>query len=639
MSFSSVKRDNRSLSSITGSFTLPYKTVALIVILFLAIFSRFSGLSTIPMQPREMPVVVSALEVTNAENSGNSAFSPLLYMTYQAFFAVFEVHTILIRFPNAALGVLIVFCPFLFRKLLSDEHCIIIAILLLISPLLLLASRSAESAIFALFGSVTSFHALFQSYFANPNTRKRKNWQLISAFLLSITLFLTDGRSYILLGSAIIALAFTVRSETEIKKHLQQLLKTWPWQNSMLVGIGSVLFLSTGFFTEIDDLNHVGNNLYSSLRGLISSGDFFADFRVSLFYEIGFWILALIALTTLRRNKTPSSLKRFSIFWLFTLLTLLTLDRGNQAPQVSWLSIPLVIIVADSLKPLIERKRPLLLDRVSRSDIPISSIMVVASFVLLLWIGIQIRILLVRTNLLNYLLEILNNSFGLPPSEVLWWLIRVLFGVFLLYVLLLIGFQVFSNKLFVGRIIYSQLTLILLIFTLNIGIRAVSSGNHIEKSGWLPQRTSSESIFFYETLQDLAHLPGEEPGNAIALVLENDSSLSHQNTLFWLLRDFEDVVFLPELEWALGYPIILSDHLLHDQDADQLTDNYIGQQFVLVSENRSDILGVNFIKQFMPDNRNSYSELYDSGLLNIVLWVRVDVMESVFHNSDLEALN
>lgn len=637
MSFSSVKRGNRSFN-ITDSFTLPYKTVALIVILFLAIFSRFSGLSTIPLQPREMPVVVSALEVTNAENSGDSAFSPLLYMMYQAFFAVFEANTILIRFPNAALGILIVFCPFLFRKLLSDEHCIIIAILLLISPLLLLASRSAESAIFALFGSVILFYALFQSYIANPNTRKRQNWQLISAFLLSITLFLTDGRSYILLGSTIIALAFSVRSETEIKKHLRQLLKTWPWQNSMLVGIGSVLFLSTGFFTEIDGLNHVGNNLYSSLRGLISSDDFFNDFRVSLFYEIGFWILTLIALITLRRNKTPSPLKKFSIFWLFTLLALLTLDRGSQAPQVSWLSIPLAIIVADSLKSLIERKRPLLFYRVSRSDIPISSIMVVVSFILLLWIGIQIRILLVRTNFLNYLLEILNSSFILPPSDVLWWSIRVLFGVFL-YIVLLIGFQVFSNRLFVGRIINFQLALILLFFTLNTGIRAVSSGNHTEKSGWLPQRTSNESIFFYETLQDLAHLPGEEPGNALALVLENDSSLSQQSTLFWLLRDFEDVVFLPELELAFGYPIILSNHLLLDQDADRLTDHYVGQQFVLVSENQSEIFGVNFIKQFMPDNRNFHSELYEAGLLSVVLWVRVDVVESVFHNSDLEALN
>lgn len=637
MAFSSLKKGNISFS-LVDSFTLPFKTIALIVILFLAIFSRFSGLSTIPLQPREMPVVVSALELSKEDIWGNVAFSPLQYMMYRALFALFEVNTNLIRFPNAALGILLVFCPFLFRRLLSNEYCILIAFLLLISPLLLLASRSAESAILASLGCVTSIYALIQSYVSLPNTRERQNWQLISAFLLSISLFLTDGRSYILLGSAIIALGFSVRSEAEIKKQLQLLLKTWPWQNSLMVCLGSVLFLSTGFFTELDGLNHVGKNLFSSSRGLISPSDFFVDIRISLFYENGFWILALIALIMLRRNKTATPLKKFSIYWLISLLTLLTLDRGSQAAHVSWLSIPLVIFIAVSLKLLFERKRPLLFYKVPRSEIPICSIMFVVFSILALWIGIQIRILLVRTNFLNYLLELLNSSLDLPPSDVFWWLIRVLFGVFL-YLLLFLGFQVFSEKLLVVRIVRFQITLILLFFTLNTGIRAVSSGNHIVKSGWLPQRNSNASIYFYETLQDLIHLTGEKQGNSLALVLENDSSLSQKNSLFWLLRDIEDIVFLPELELAFEHPIIISDHPLLDQDKRQFTDNYIGQQFVLVIEYRSDIIGVNFLKQFMPDNQNYYSELYESALLKVVLWVRIDVMESVYQNSDFEALN
>ena len=637
MVFSSLKKGNICFS-LADSFVLSFKTIALIVILFLAIFSRFSGLTTIPLQPREMPVVVSALEHSKEEILGNVAFSPLQYMMYRALFALFEVNTKLIRFPNAALGILLVFSPFLFRKFLSNEYCILIAILLLISPLLLLASRNAESAILASLGCVTSIYALMQSYVALPNTRERQNWQLISAFLLSISLFLTDGRSYILLGSAIIALGFSVRRKAEVKKHLQQLLKTWPWLNSLMVGLGSVLFLSTGFFTEMNGFNHVGKNLISSLRGLISPSDFFVDIRVSLFYEIGYWILLLIALITLRRNKIASPLKKFSIYWLISLLTLLTLDRGSQAAHASWLSIPLVIFIAVSLKPMLVRKRALLFHKESRSEIPISSIMVVVFSILALWIGIQIRILLIRTNFLNYLLELLNSSLDLPPSNVFWWLIRVLFGVFL-YLLLFLGFQVFSEKLLVVRIVRLQITLILLFFTLNTGIRAVSSGNHIVKSGWLPQRNSNVSNYFYETLQDLIHQTGEKPGNSLALVLKNDSSMSQKNTLFWLLRDFEDIVILPELELVFDHPIIISDHPLLDQATRQFTDNYIGQQFVLVSEYRSDIIGVNFIKQFMPDNQNYYPELYEAALLKIVLWVRIDVMESVFQNSDFEALN
>ena len=324
------------------SVTISRETLVLVAIALLALSTRFAELSVSPLQARELPAAVAAIHAPAALPVDTTGVSPILRIAHRLLFSLFGAETDSLRLPVALAGVALVLSPQLFRPLLGRAQSLALSGLLLISPLLLFASRSAESAILAQLAIISMLYAIYQCWLNrnDEESKARHRWQIASAFTLALTVFLTDGRGYLLAGSAILAAFYAIGGGVRLSDESRVLLRDWPWRQSLLVILASLLLLSTALLTQLDGLALVGDNLAAALVGWASPGNFLQIIGVSFYYEHGYWLLAAFALISRwKRGEIPFP-ERFAAAW-FVLLTLaLTLDRGTNPAHASLVEHP-----------------------------------------------------------------------------------------------------------------------------------------------------------------------------------------------------------------------------------------------------------------------------------------------------------
>jgi len=617
-------------------FKVSFSSLAGLVLLSFAIFSRFSHLTVIPLQPRELPAVVSAMDLSFVGHSveasvSGSSVSPLLHASHQMLLSLFGPEIGWFRFPNAVLGLCLIFSPFLFSKWMRVEHCGTMSILLLLSPLVLLSSRYAESALWALIGCALTFLSLQRCLLAEARSRQRRSWQHCFTVFSFLTLFLTDGRSYLLFVSISVALFFTLRKNAPIKRRFLELLQEWRWRKSLAVGLATVILLSTQLLTQWSGLNHVGNQLLASLSGWIQPGDLLQDLRVSLFYELGFWLLAVVALITLRRERKLTPLNRFSLAWLVALLVLLTLDRGSQPAHASWLSVPLILIVADCLIRLGQGAVQTLNQRGFSGNVAFCGMLYALSLGLLLWVGLQFRFLIVRTDFMQSALGLLHGTPSIPSGAAIWWLMRIAIG-FLLYFVVLLALQYVAKHSSIGSFFLPTLAIFLLLYTTHSSIRVASADQASARSAWLPQLNTVQNAHLHETLQDLLQQSNWAQPSSVAWVTAAGVRDDQYHTMLWLLRDFDEVRMLPKLELAAGFPLVISDPIAPEEAGERLAAPYIGHPFSITRVKQARPLGAHFLTQLNDHHNQGMNDPHFFEYIPMVLWLHRDVLnQSVNH--------
>ena len=605
------------------SVTLSRETLVLVAIALLALGTRFAELSVSPLQVRELPAAVAAIYAPTALPVDTTGVSPILRMAHRLLFSLFGAETDSLRLPVALAGVALVLSPQLFRPLLGRAQSLTLSGLLLISPLLLFASRSAESAILAQLAIISMLYAIYQCWLNrnDEESKARHRWQIASAFTLALTVFLTDGRGYLLAGSAILAAFYAIGGGVRLSDESRVLLRDWPWRQSLLVILASLLPLSTALLIQLDGLALVGDNLAAALVGWASPGNFLQIIGVSFYYEHGYWLLAAFALISRwKRGEIPFP-ERFAAAWLVLLTLALTLDRGTNPAHASWLSIPLAICVLAALKPLFTKTNATNGTTRLLGAHQAAWLVGIPCALLFAWLAVQLRILTAHMDLYSTLGDFFSGIFNQSSSVAIWTVLRLVVGLFMLLALYL-GAQIYIERSIVRRVIGATVACFLLAGTFSNGWRAVTAHDNVNRAPWLSFAQTKANHYFAQSLAAISHqLSANVPEFTIALALEDEENLAQVNTLLWNLRKFEDVVVLPTLELAAGFPVVISDSVDGNIAESALAGPYYGQRFVLSRQQHVGGSDIDILRYFLRRDEPRQTDTSDTAALDIILWV------------------
>ena len=544
-------------------------------------------------------------------------------MAHRLLFSLFGAETDSLRLPVALAGVALVLSPQLFRQLLGRAQSLTLSGLLLISPLLLFASRSAESAILAQLAIISMLYAIYQCWLNrnDEETKARHRWQIASAFTLALTVFLTDGRGYLLAGSAILAAFYAIGGGVRLSDESRALLRDWPWRQSLLVILASLLLLSTALLTQLDGLALVGDNLAAALVGWASPGNFLQIIGVSFYYEHGYWLLAAFALISRwKRGEIPFP-ERFAAAWLVLLTLALTLDRGTNPAHASWLSIPLAICVLAALKPLFTKTNATNGTTRLLGAHQAAWLVGIPCALLFAWLAVQLRILTAHMDLYSTLGDFFSGIFNQSSSVAIWTVLRLVVGLFMLLALYL-GAQIYIERSIVRRVIGATVACFLLAGAFSNGWRTVAAHDNVNRAPWLSFAQTKANHYFAQSLAAISHqLSANVPEFTIALALEDAENLAQVNTLLWNLRKFEDVVVLPTLELAAGFPVVISDSVDGNIAESALAGPYYGQRFVLSRQQHVGGSDIDILRYFLRRDEPRQTDTSDTAALDIILWV------------------
>ncbi len=605
------------------SVTLSRETLVLVAIALLALGTRFAELSVTPLQVRELPAAVAAIYAPTALPVDTTGVSPILRMAHRLLFSLFGAEIDSLRLPVALAGVALVLSPQLFRPLLGRAQSLTLSGLLLISPLLLFASRSAESAILAQLAIISMLYAIYQCWLNrnDEESKARHRWQIASAFTLALTVFLTDGRGYLLAGSAILAAFYAIGGGVRLSDESRVLLRDWPWRQSLLVILASLLLLSTALLIQLDGLALVGDNLAAALVGWASPGNFLQIIGVSFYYEHGYWLLAAFALISRwKRGEIPFP-ERFAAAWLVLLTLALTLDRGTNPAHATWLSIPLAICVLAALKPLFTKTNATNGTTRLLGAHQAAWLVGVPCALLFAWLAVQLRILTAHMGIYTTLGDFFSGIFNQSSSVAIWSVLRLVVGLFMLLALYL-GAQIYIERSIVRRVIGATVACFLLAGAFSNGWRTVATHDNVNRAPWLSFAQTKANHYFAQSLAAISHqLSANVPEFTIALVLEDEENLAQANTLLWNLRKFEDVVVLPTLELAAGFPVVISDSVDGNIAESALAGPYYGQRFVLSRQQHVGGSDIDILRYFLRRDEPRQTDTSDTAALDIILWV------------------
>lgn len=243
-------RSNGLSGMLSRGFTLNWEVAILLIILALAIFTRFYMLGERVMSHDES---LHTRFSYNLYADGNFEHTPLmhgpiLFHATALSYALFGVNDFSARIYTAVLGVLLVMSPILFRRWLGRWGTIIASGLLLISPLMMYYNRYIRHDTPSMLFAVTMLWAIMMYLSGPPNQRRRAHWLYIIAAAMILNLGSKETAFiYIAIFGVFLAIYWVVR----MLQHYAN-LPGRPIFNFIIIGtlLGGVL--SLGMYIILD---------------------------------------------------------------------------------------------------------------------------------------------------------------------------------------------------------------------------------------------------------------------------------------------------------------------------------------------------------------------------------------------------
>lgn len=196
------------------SFTLNWEVVLFIVILMLAIFTRFYDLGTRVMSHDES---LHTRFSYNLSEDGNFQHSPLmhgpiLFHATALAYTLFGDNDFSSRIYTSLLSVMLVMIPLLFRRWLGRWGTILATIMLLVSPILMYYGRYIRHDIPSILSALLLFWAMMM-YIKGPESQQRKPYWL---YIIAVSMIWNLGSKetsfiYIFMVGVFLFLYFIVR--------------------------------------------------------------------------------------------------------------------------------------------------------------------------------------------------------------------------------------------------------------------------------------------------------------------------------------------------------------------------------------------------------------------------------------------
>lgn len=623
------------------------------LLLIFAVVMRVADLDSVVISEAEAPAALAAWHSTLPGDLPllSAPTSPTVFWAQRIGFTLFGANELAARLLTALAGAALVLTPLLFRDLLGPRRALAFAVLLTLSPTLLLASRFSAPIIWSLLFAVAML------WFGWRYWQRHEQGDGVAAVVAGVALLLLAEPGGLLLllmlgGALLLALSLTATDTAndddagQVFSQVRARLATWPLATG--VGFGALLtvVVATGFMFYPAGLSSVGA-LVAGVAGGLGATDL-TPLGVALFYEPLLWVFAAASLIVTTQRGGLTLLDRFFVAWL-SLGVLAMLLFNAETYHALWITLPLMGMAAGLLADVFRDDRSQALwVPLQDEDADINrlyttqwgrAILALVSLGLFIMLALHLQIVAREALLVEGgRLDILVTRIAASMSPVvrgggLWTLVTILF--------LIVGF-------FLAASIWGRTTTLqgaalgLLIF---MGVNGLSSGwdaavfrasSPVEP--WHGQAASSSQLHLLrQTLTDLSRRQtAGEPELPVTVVLDPTIGLTRDSAAAWVLRDFTNVQYVTDAGAARAREIVL----MRAPDSNAVTTDalgvlrpvtldlggsYVGQRFALRNTwNAGSMQGLDFMAHWFQ-RRTRVAPQPDTP---VVLWVRLDIYNS-----------
>jgi hypothetical protein len=334
---------NRLPVKISRHRTATYEMLVYAIILITSITFRFVMLGDHGLTDGEAFHALRALDISNGQQVAVGSEPGYVGLT-SLLFSVFEGNNFWARFWPAIFGSLLALVPLLYRLQLGRITALLLASLIAIDPGMISISRTAGSSIIG----ITSLFACIGFFFDRR------------PILASVCggLFLIGG-SMIWPGIVALGLVFTGLRSTrnEITQETPASDFHPGWKRLILPGLITALIISSQFLAHVSGISGIGGSLAGYLEswtGEITSG-------IGNFFVLVFWLqipslffgIAAIVIGLVKKERKTWFL---GVWWALALLVVV-INPSRNAADLSWATIPLLVLSAIFLSDLIKNIR------------------------------------------------------------------------------------------------------------------------------------------------------------------------------------------------------------------------------------------------------------------------------------------
>ncbi len=630
----------RSEPGIRLQITLEVLIYAGLALLALAL--RVADLDRAPLTDSEARQALAALRVVNEKTPGDPlvADSPIMFILNAITFGfVPDGSEVAARLPVALAGVLLVLAPVLWRRYLNPLPPLIMSLLLAISPVALMASRTSSPVIW------TMLLAMVAPWLALRFVETRREaWAVAATAVFGAMIFLTEPAGFL----AVLALGFAVlfawltdpESENETWNSLRDLARRWPWTNGGVVAGVIVIAVGTAMFWVPAGLTVIGTVLATGLEGFITrteNAPFIFPFWISLRYETGLLLFGVLA--AYRAVTLGGFFERALVGWLLAGLFWSLAYAGAGAAHALWLTLPLCVLASLMITNwLVERAQAIW-------QVPSWAISAHALITLSLWLAVGVSAILLGKWLLvdlpdgvtklralvraigsgAYLnMTVYDPQSGVVDVQGVQVFPHVLGNIQMRFMIILLV-SVLNGVLFflIGSIWGSRVawrgfalgTLAFLLFvSFGLGGQVAFNSPGDPREFWYTDAVTSDAYELRATLREMSLRDTGEPHlMVITAQLPDDGALA------WVLRDFPNAVFVD----GIGPEVNSAAVLVPAPDAQTVMGaDYIGKDLITRQTWDRDTLSWKDALMWFYRSDSQWKPVPSEQL---ILWIRNDV--------------
>ncbi|MBN1681736.1 MAG: hypothetical protein JW966_15755 [Anaerolineae bacterium] len=612
--------------------------VLYVVLALLALALRFAQLGAAPLNDAEAREALAAVRVVDTQAPGEALVphSPLTFLLNVIGFTLMPVGAAAARLPVALGGVLLALSPVLWRRYLKPLPPLIMSLLLTLSPVGVLASRTLSPVIWSMLLAVIGPWLVLRFY----ETRQQA-YGIAATAGFGALIFLAEPAGLLTLLALVFGVLFAWLTEDDPDAHviraIRDLWATWPWSMGVFAAGLAVVLVGTGMFWLPSGLTSVGQALWTGIRGfvdLLDGAPVAYPLLVALRYEIGIVLFGLVA--CYRAVRFGSFFERVLVGWFLAGLVWALAYGGAAAAHALWIVMPLTMLVGLMITRWITERPDMLW------DVPEWGVLAHALITLLLWLAVGMSLLMLGKLLLTdlpvgiddankvarkLLEDIYSRSTTDPDATIIQDIpvfsyvlgniqLRLLITSL---VLMLVGVLYFLvGSLWGARTSWYGLALGTLVFLMLLGAgegwRAAYDNWDDPRELWYIRPVTGDVHELRDSLREMSLRDTGEPNlMPVTALVPSDGALA------WVLRDYPNAVFVDALGPEVNTSAVLAPFV---EPEPVMGASYIGKD--LITRRTWDLDELSWRDALMWYYRSDSLRKPDV-IGHLVLWVQLDI--------------
>ncbi len=334
---------SRKAGSIETQPSLSLEVVLYALVVLLAAWLRLAQLGNYPLTDRESEY---ALAASTSDQWTAISDSPAHRALTGLAFALGGESESAARWAPALAGLGLVLTPVLLRRQIGRGPAFLAVLLMAISPILWTASRTADGTTLAALGITAAGFLLVSG---------RIEWSaaFLGLALVSGPAALT-GLSSIGLGAGVFALLRRRRANPD-GTLAHPIPKSQAWRRGLAIGTVVALLAATGMGAFPDSLQGIFKGLGNWVSGWYQSSGIAVPTLLMMFLAYEPLVSLAGGVGLVRRLRKGNALEAFLASWAVGAIIVLVLYVGRQPTDVIWTVIPLTLLAALAISPLLDK--------------------------------------------------------------------------------------------------------------------------------------------------------------------------------------------------------------------------------------------------------------------------------------------